>query len=102
MKSVRFYADFKGKREKSKTTVKGLWALAESGINQNVLAVFYDTIPQRLDGCVDCVGAIFYYDNSPVTFTSASIDYIDENCKRIPESLARQLHPMLFYYLEME
>lgn len=39
------------------------------------------------------LGAVFYHDNSEVNWTGASREFLGP---RIPESVARQLHPRLF------
>ena len=39
---------------------------------------------------------------SSIAYTGCSLDWLAKRCVRIPESLARQLHPELFAYLEYE
>jgi len=49
-------------------------------------------------------GAAGLYDrpNSPVASTGVSRAYLRDECKRISEKRARELHPKLFEYLEVE
>jgi hypothetical protein len=49
---------------------------------------------------MDAVGAVYYTPNSPVATTGVSWEYIREKCKRIPESMAKEIHPELWNYLQ--
>ena len=49
---------------------------------------------------VDAYGGIFYCVNSDVCNTGCHCDYLRDNCKRIREKQAREIHPKLFTYLE--
>lgn len=78
----------------------------------NVLAVLYNNTwfseRNRSSGkpetvlSVEAIGAVFFYENSPVASTSTTMDYIHENLTRISEEEARRIHPNLFTYLDQE
>lgn len=93
MNGIRFYLEYPNKTEKNKATVKNLGK--HSG---TVLAVYIGQwIPGTLN--IEVTGAIQDHPNSPVCYTSASMDYIRERCKRIPERLVNDIHPNLYQYL---
>jgi len=48
----------------------------------------------------DAVVSVRGTSNSPVCGGSVSRDYLRSRCVRVPETLARQLHPELFAYLD--
>lgn len=93
MKYVRFYLEHRDKKMKRK------------GIHQgNVIAVFI-----REDGnfqwnpgsqSIECIAAVHYFPDSPCASTSVGIEYLRENCKRISEAMARDIHPQLFVRLQ--
>ena len=93
MKNVRFYLEFETKKDKRNNNDTG-----------NVLALYYDQYWVRdnsiLMDCVSCVQA--HIPNSGVCHSSASQDYVTENCKRISEERARIIHPVLFIYLDSD
>lgn len=97
MKDVRFYLEYPSKREKNKATRKQL-----GNHSGNCLAVFYrDYFFDSNNQCVlSAVGAVQDIKNNPCCFTSASPEYVSDNCKRISEAQAREIHPNLFQYLE--
>jgi len=92
MKHVRFYEEFQNKR-------RGLRA-------GNVFAAFTgntflaDCGGAGREQCIEGGGAVFNYPNSPVAGTSASLNFLRRNCKRVSESRARQVHPRLFQWLK--
>lgn len=85
MKDVRFYLEFPDERTKRKS------GRANHGHSGNVMALFEN----RLEG----LAALFEYSNSPVASTGTSRGYL-RRCKRIPEELARSVHPTLFDSLD--
>jgi len=90
MKGIRFYLEYNSIKDKR-----------QNNHNGNVLAVFYDLYRFMHGGIVyDCIGALTNNPNSSVCSTSASDDYISDNCKRISEEKARVIHPALFQYLD--
>lgn len=50
--------------------------------------------------CHDCVGALQKDNDQAVCGSSTTRAYLRKRCVRISESLARELHPALFRYLE--
>lgn len=46
----------------------------------------------------ECAGALMADNDQAVCGSSTSRDYLRKRCVRIPESLARELHPSLFRY----
>lgn len=89
MKGVRFYLQHDTPRDKRKGKHNG-----------NVFAAFYENKFFSRLWLVEGVGAVFYTPNSAVAGTSAAIEYLDSNCKRISEAKAREIHPALFAYLD--
>jgi hypothetical protein len=88
MKGYRFYLEYAKPSYKKKATVKN------PGKHQgNVFALQI--------GSNGGMGAVMFYPNSPVTSTTIESGYLRNNCKRISEKLAREIHPNLFYYLDM-
>jgi hypothetical protein len=85
---IRFYAEYDNPSSKRR------------GIhNGNVVAI----IPEnRIPGTdkVEAIGAVYFHPDSAVAGTSTSRAYLAKYCKRIPESLAREIHPNLFLYLD--
>jgi len=90
MQGVRFYLEFPDVRTKKRS---GKWNKGHCG---NVFAAFY---PDQHDGLVDGLGAILNERNSPIASTSASREFLAQ-CKRIPEWLARAIHPRMFEWLD--
>lgn len=48
----------------------------------------------------DAIAGAYESPNSPVCSTGVAVEYLRTNCKRIPESRAREIHPNLFALLE--
>lgn len=98
MKGVRFYLEYKTPTEKNKGT------RANPGNHMGtVVAAFVDNGLYKCgqgEHCYDAVGGLHSYENSPVVSTSASLDYLKENCLRISEEQAREIHPRLFEVLD--
>lgn len=96
MKYVRFYLEYGSKANKRKGVHEG-----------NVLALL-DTMgdgfrPQYMGDLQyshECISAVFFHPNSAVCGTQCHVRYLREECKRIPEWKARQIHPNLFAYLD--
>lgn len=117
MKGCRFYLEYDSSQSKRKGTVKNPGP--HSG---NVIAVWlgnnghplyhieggYEVINQasgektRLPTTViyDAIAAVMDYANSPVGSTGVSEGYLRGQCRRIPERLAREIHPNLFVFLD--
>ena len=108
MKGYRFYLEYPSKTEKNKATVK-----KPGNHTSTVVAVYLEPYGRgwtqvghiaysngEAHWMYDCACAIFDTPNSSVASSSVQDEYLAENCKRIPERLAREIHPRLFVYLE--
>ncbi len=102
MKGYRFYLEYPNKTEKNKGTVK-----KPGNHTGNVLALILDEtnsplwwIGQGKQILFDCISAVHFYPNSPVCGGFCNNGYLQNNCKRIPERLAREVHPQLFECLD--
>ena len=96
MKGIAFYLEFPSKGIKKRSGKR------HTGHCCNVFAGFVGNgWHQDHSGkyLLEGLGAVYDYANSPVAGTSASREFID-SCKRIPEQLARQIHPELFRRLD--
>lgn len=90
MKGVRFYLEHKSPAHKRRGEHEG-----------NVFAAF--VCNGRYNGLYEGLGAVYYHPNSVVASTSADIrGFLGRLCKRIPEKLAREIHPALFERLDKE
>lgn len=98
MKSYHFYLEYPSKAAKRAATRKNL-----GNHSGNIIAVDSERANSWLSDrqvMRDCVSAVTSYPNSDVCGSSASMDYIRENCKRVSEKQAREIHPNLFSTLE--
>lgn len=97
MKGYTFYLSYKTPADKRKGTVK------KPGQNSgNVEAVYGDTFFSEGQMCRETIGAVYFHPNSAVCGGAASLEYLRKNCRRIPEELAREIHPVLFERLDQE
>ena len=62
----------------------------------NVYAAFFENVTR---GNIEGIGAVFDYADSPVASTAASRSFLNQ-CHRISEAEARQVHPTLFQRLD--
>lgn len=99
MRGIRFYLEYSSPTEKNKATRK-----QPGNHTGNVFAAFVEngSYPCGDGGCVDGVGSVFYQPNSVVVGTGASWKFLQENCLRISEEQAREIHPALFERLDQE
>lgn len=101
MKGVKFYLEYPNSTEKHKATVKN-----PGNHLGSVIAVFDAEAPFPLWNGRENVWAyeaeagILESPNSPVGSTSVALDHLRKRCKRIPERLARTIHPKLFEVLD--
>jgi hypothetical protein len=94
MTGVRFYLEFPTPAAKARS------GRANNKHSGNVFAAFL-TERGRFQG--DGVGAILPEPNSCVAYTGVNIrDWLHKFCKRVPEDLARKIHPALFERLDAE
>lgn len=93
MKGFTFYIEYKNKSEKRKN-INGI----------NCIAAITENKPFKSsnDYCYDALGT-FMEDTIPndnrLCWGNYSLDYIQENCKRVSEKEAREIHPNLFNHL---
>jgi hypothetical protein len=115
MRGLRFYADLPGTLRQPeqqcsrfaddkpllplRTTIKGLKEYASLTGKLNVVALLLGEEHQCHDYTQEALVATFGHPNSDTSFGSVSHDYL-HNCRRIPEPLARALHPRLFARLD--
>lgn len=90
MKDIRFYLEFPSKAAKHRS---GKENKRHAG---NVYALYLDSKGRGTDFGV---GAVYSWPNSPVATTGGSREWL-QRCKRIPEKLAREIHPRLFDLLK--
>jgi hypothetical protein len=86
MKGVRFYEELENKNRKGEKS------------QGNVIAIHAYQI--SIDGMYECLSATFYKPNSPVSVGGVSRKYLEEKCRRISETRAREIHPRLFERLD--
>lgn len=92
MKYFRFYADYGSKALRRKSVKGGSDA-------PNVLALYTDE-NQYVNGYFGCIAAVFDHPDSGVANTATSREYLQTNCKRISEAVARKVHPQMFAFLD--
>ena len=97
MKGVHFFLEYANKTEKNKATRKKL-----GNHRGTVVAVFHES-QHRIPGTDqhECFGAVQDIPDSAVCGTSASYQYLREQCLRISEAQAREIHPTLFKVLDV-
>jgi hypothetical protein len=89
MKGIRFYEEirYKGhKKEESRGTVA---------------AVIYENVQVR-NGVVlyDAISGLYDEPNAPVCSSGVSMNYLQDETKRVSEERAREIHPKLFERLD--
>lgn len=111
MKGYSFYAEMQEARNSKSGSKRWLpftrAMLAEGAARDqrcNVVALYLDSkgrpFWQPGGDCADAVCPVFDVQNSPVETASVSRKYLRQRCVRVPEALARKLHPALFDYLD--
>jgi len=95
MKGYRFYAEYEDKKAKRK----------DNPPPKNVVALLLDKGRpighwRRDTYFCECVSAVFYHANSGVCHGSVHDEYLRDNCKRISEAKAREIHPQMFVVLD--
>jgi hypothetical protein len=95
MKGYHFFLEYPKTSDRRKATRANL-----GNHTGNVMAAF--TPRQWLSGgfLLEVVSAVYYQPNSAVCLTSAHDQYIQTQCLRISEKLAREIHPALFARLD--
>jgi len=96
MKNYRFYLEYASKQAKRKKQDLG-----------TVIAVWYDK-SEFAQGAYqsggqwvrDCISSVIEGNKECLGHSSCSDGYLREKTKRIPESLARTMHPQIFNILD--
>jgi len=117
MNGFRFYADLPGTWRQPeqhdnrfvddipvlslRTTIKQLRAYADDGGLLNVIALLLGNEHRCHNGEQEALVATFGHADSDVSLGAVPRDYLHK-CRRIPEELARKLHPRLFVRLNQE
>lgn len=116
MQGYRFYADLPGTEAEpvaangfypdnvkvkfpKRTTVKQLAAAADRGEHCNVIALLLGREHLCPDYSQEALVATFWHADSDTSLGSVCHDYL-RDCRRIPERVARKLHPILFARLD--
>jgi hypothetical protein len=94
MKGYRFYEELNNKNRKAEESKGIVVAVLLTGNGRKQRPLRVDT------NSVECIAGVFDSPNSPVCHTSAGDSYLWEECRRISEEKARQIHPALFTYLD--
>ena len=90
MKGIRFYLEYRSTYAKRQRQHSG-----------TVFAAFVaNGVHPMKGGGWEGMSAISDHPNSDVCGTSASWEYLRKRCRRISESMAREIHPKLFTRLD--
>ena len=95
MKGYRFYLEFDSTADKRKGVARGKCMAVLLGKDGKPLR-------QSDPKMVECIAGVYDQHDSVCGGTSASRDYLRKNCKRVSENKAREIHPSLLKYLEMD
>jgi|SRR5215472_9878616 len=115
MNGYRFYADLPGTLQQPepydnrfadprpvlplRTSIKKLKAFADGGGELNVVALLLGDEHRCSNGEQEALVATFGHANSDTSLGAVAHEYL-RKCRRIPEKLARKLHPRLFARLD--
>lgn len=111
MKGFRFYADIKGTeyepgehgfprgKLRTDTTVEHLRILGEANVPVNCIALFLGDEHRNGTQYQEALVATFAHANSDTSVGGVSFKYL-RSCRRVPEVVARSLHPRLFARLD--
>ena len=99
IKGWTFYAEFESSKEKRK------WTRAKLNLHKGFIrciAVNEGTKREQIsyNGCVEVASSVYFYDNSECACSTASLEYLPDNCLKISKELAFKLHPNLYKYLK--
>jgi len=105
MNGYRFYLEYENNAKKRKGTRKEpgdhLGTVIAVVEGSHFLSRSYENkIPRQW--VYEVISAVYFEPDSLCCGSSASMAYIQDNCKRISEKLAREIHPNLFVYLDVD
>jgi hypothetical protein len=89
MEDIRFYEEFVDEKTRKISQGTVVAALVGNGPFTS------GTTP-----CYEAMSGVYMQPNSPVATSSVAIKYLKENCRRVSEARARQIHPALFHRLD--
>jgi hypothetical protein len=105
MNGYRFYLEYENNSKKRKGTRKNpgehLGTVIAVIVDSHFLSGSHCSGSQPPEWVYDVVSSVYTEPNSPCCGSLASLAYIQDNCKRISEKLAREIHPELFVYLDI-
>jgi hypothetical protein len=103
MKDIRFYAEYpegvSKRRPVSEATNVIALLIPEDGSSE------WYSRPNGDGGSLilgECIAGVFDHADSAVAGTCVARDYLIARAKRVPERVARKIHPQLFAYLDKE
>jgi hypothetical protein len=96
MKDFRFYLEYKTASLKNKGTVKN-----PGNHMGSCVAVYLPTRIEQwnINRCYEAASGVYYRNNPACCWGSVDPGYLTQFCKRIPERLAKEIHPGLIEYL---
>lgn len=96
MRGWRFYEELNFKNRLGETSKGTVIAVAHENrrIERNGDGTYHTVY--------DAIGGVYEEPNSPVGSTGAAAEYLSDDCRRIPEERAREIHPALFQFLDQE
>lgn len=97
MKGYRFYSDSASTYAKRHNKHRGSVIAIDLDDRGRPIGRMHHT---GKDYMIECTAGMFDWPDSGVGGTSVSQDYLRKRCKRIPEKLAREIHPALFAWLD--
>lgn len=104
MKGLRFYAEYPEGVSKRRPTSEAVNVIAlmipEDGSSEWYSRPSCEPGESMILG--ECLAAVFDHPNSDVAGTVVARDYLNKRAKRVPERVARKIHPRLFERLDTD
>jgi hypothetical protein len=101
MKSYRFYLEHETPQDKRRGVHTGQVIAIIDVMDDDFRLQYIGHDENRKLVCgYECISSLYSEVNSVVCGSSVSRQYLTENCKRISERIARQIHPKLFEWLD--
>jgi hypothetical protein len=96
MKNYRFYLEYETPSDKRTGTVKRPGKHSGNVCAAELSTLYFNGTGASYEG----FSSVFNHADSAVNWGGLPTAYLASNCRRIPESLARQIHPQLFARLD--